>query len=402
MAVSYKYFLPLRIVFCTVFAIFFLFCVWGVALAADPVFTVENVAVDVTADNAIMAREQAFEQGQVKAFEILATRMLDDTERATLPVPDSLVISSLIQDFEIVSEKLSAVRYIGTYTFRFKDHAVRKHFARSGTVYSDVSSTVMLVLPFLEQGNGQTVLWSPYNDWMRAWRQAPQTAGLVPLRLPLGDLDDVRDIGDNQALRYTESALKSMLRRYGAKEAVIAIASPDVALSRIQGENQIAQGRLSVEIYRTDRARPEPVQQISIPANGAQTKAQLYHTAVARVHRALQKDWKSKTIVTPQSAAVLEVFIPIRSLQEWVNIQSDLKRVNGIDAANLKKLSPQNAVVDLMYQGDEQRLSLALRQAGMRLEQSTDAMGQVVYMLNTSRFAPPRGPSRVDPYNRRL
>lgn len=353
------------------------------ASAADPLFTIENVEVDVTAENAIAAREEAFNQAQVKAFEELQKRMLPESEIATQPVPEPLTISTMIQDFEITNEKLSAVRYVGTYTFRFKDSAVRRFFGRSQTTYSDVSSKGLLVLPFMHLGSASTI-WSPFNAWMRAWNRSGNQGGVVPLELPLGDLDDVRDIKDNQALSYNPQSLGKMLARYGADEAVIAIALPDDALGAVTKDERTAQGRLTVEIYRTDRRRPELVQQVSIIADGAQTRGQLYDAAVIRVRRALQKDWKAKTIVKEQVSNSLPVSVPITSLRNWVKIQTDLRRVNVVQDVVLKSLGPNEAQVDLLYLGDTQRLVIALQQSGMSLSKNVNERGEPVNTLSVT------------------
>lgn len=368
----------------TALCLFFIAFLPAQAIAADPIFTVENVAVDVTAENAIAAREQAFAEAQTKAFTELSTRMLPENELATFPPPDPVTISTLIQDFEIVSEQLSAIRYVGQYTFRFNDKAVRQHFSGAGTQYSDVSSQSLLILPFLQMQNG-TVLWSPFNRWKQGWNRAQNLRGLVPLEVPLGDLEDVRDIPENSALSYNPRNLDAILSRYGAGEAVIAIARPDLALEQIRSEQQTATGRLSVEVYRTDRDRPELVQQINVIANGAQTVAQLYDTAVIRTHQALQKDWKAKTIVSTAASNRMRVTIPIRSLQHWINIQSDLKRTSGIARTEIKSLTPGQAVMDILFQGDSGRLALTLAQAGYSLEQFQNPQGQPVTILRDGR-----------------
>ena len=387
MVLLYKHFPQIRTALCAAFLLFFTVFLTLSAYAADPIFTVENVTVDVTAENALAAREQAFEEAQVEAFKVLAARMLPESEIATFQPPEPLMISTMIQDFELLNEKLSTVRYIGTYTFRFKDNAVRKYFEQSGTIFSDVSSKSLLVLPFLEYG-GKTLLWSPFNTWRLAWNRSENLGGIVPLELPLGDLADVRDIGDNEALSYNPQSLQELMARYGAGEGVIAIAIPDQDLAQISNDTQTAQGNLRVEIYRTDRGTPEMVQQINVTANGTQTKAALFDEAVKKVHQVLQKDWKAKTTIRASQSNRLQVIIPLQSLQQWVEVQNMLSYVSGIDAAEIKALSPRQAVVDLVYQGDEQRLNLTLQQSGMSLTQQMNNDGRMVNILDTGRNVP--------------
>ena len=387
MVILYKHFNPVRTALCVAFLLFFAVFLNVSAYAADPIFTVENIAVDAKAENALAAREKAFEEARVKAFEELAKRMLPEHELATFQTPEPLTISTMIKDFEIVNEKLSAVRYVGTYTFRFKDDVVRRYFEQSGTVFSDVSSKSLLLLPFLKQSN-QLALWTPFNVWRQAWNRSSDLGGIVPIELPLGDLEDVQSIGDNEAYEYNPMELQNLLARYNAGEAVIAIAIPDEQLAAIDDDNAIAEGALAVEIYRTDMGRPELVKQIQITANGAQTKAMIYDMGVIKVHQALQQDWKAKTTIRASQTNALQVIIPIKSLQEWLETQAMLKHVYGIEGSNVKSLSPRQAVVDLLYQGDLERLKLTLSQSGLTLSETTDHLGNIKYMLQTGRNAP--------------
>ncbi len=326
------------------------------AKAANSLFTVEDVKVDVTAANAIEARQQAFEQAQTQAFEELTKRMLSNpqmSDYANLPVQ---TISSLVQDYEVKDEKLSAKRYIGTYTFRFRDQAVKRYFSNQGKQYTDVPSRPILILPFLETSRGPK-LWDN-NPWMDAWASNPNLAGgLVPLVVPLGDVSDVSDIGEDEALTYTPRNLRSLVERYGASEAVIAIAKPEGT-------------GLNIQLYRTDRARPEYVHQTMARAVANQSESQLYASGVNKVKEALRQDWKKKTVVdSTQSASSIQAHVSFGSLQEWAGFQRNLQRARGVRNIQLKALSPRDAYIALEFEGTLERLRIALQQVDLVLEQ---------------------------------
>lgn len=351
MASFYKTFQTSRTVFMALLACFFTI---NTAIAADPLFTVENITVDVSAENALKAREKAFAKAQIKGFEELTARMISESELGSFKTPPVSTISILIQDYEVSDEKLSSKRYIGTYKFRFKDSSVRRYFAGQGAQYTDVTSQPILILPFLDTGQG-TLLWSHENGWMKAWASALNlSGGLVPLVAPLGDLNDISDIGDDEALTYNVRNLSAMLERYGASEAVIAIA-------RAEGT------ALNIQLYRTDRPRPEYVHQIlerALPGGGVD---QLYTRGVQSVKQALRKDWKQKTVVDTRQKSVAQVRVKFSSLQEWSDLQRSLSRISGISDVALKALSPREAYLDLTYDGDIERLKLALAQADLVL-----------------------------------
>lgn len=390
MALFYKHFKILRTVFC----LCFLYIPAKATLAAEGLFTIENVKVDITAKNAMAAREEAFNRAQIQAFEELAQRVTTETYGvSSIDVPSPRVISSLIQDFEVTDEKLSAVRYIGTYTFRFKGKAVREYFSRQGVAYTDVASKRVLVLPFTQGLDGHTVLWSPYNVWLKAWHRSKNLGGLVPLIVPLGDLDDVRDVNDDEALTYNKERLMSLLNRYGAGEAVVAVAVPDESLARSSGTQAPASGVLTVNLYRTDRTGPEYVQQIVEVARPGQSLSDLYDRAVRKVHRALQQDWKQKTLVEPRHSSLIHVRVNFESLEEWTATHRALERVQGIDSMVLQSLSPKTARIDLIFKGSEHRLRLALEQADMTLRNPGPEgwRAPAVYELYLNRYAQGRG-----------
>ena len=191
---------------------------------------------------------------------------------------------------------------------------------------------------------------------MQAWASARNLSqGLVPVVVPLGDLQDVSDIGDDEALSYSPQNLNAMLSRYNASEAVIAIAKP-------QGT------AVNIQLYRTDRSRPEYVHQILERALPGQDHSQIYSRAVGSVQNALKQDWKKKTVADVSQKGTLDVHVSFNSLQEWSNVQRKLSRVSAISDVSLKALSPKDAYLTLTYAGTFERVKIALEQSDLFLE----------------------------------
>ena len=345
------------------------------AQTGDDVFTVSDVRVDVTADNAVAAREKAFAEAQIMAFDALAEKLSGSSENNTPNVPDPSVISTMIKDFEVTGEQLSAVQYIGTYTFRFDGNAVRNHFNTRGVSYSDVESRPVLVLPFFESGT-RMILWSDPNPWRDAWSRSGNVRGngLVPIAVPLGDIQDISGIGDGQALNYDPIALRPLLDRYNAAEAVIIIARPT---SQDGEDNPLS---LDVMIYRTDRGSPEYVTTLKVTADEAGNPDSLYNRAVVESRSAIQSDWKAETAVNLGTDSVQTILLRAEfdTMQQWVETRQALKRVQGISEMKIKSVTPREAQVEITYIGYENRLRLALEQAELSL-----GTGQRVMMYDT-------------------
>ena len=348
-----------------------LFMMTGLAHANDALFTVRNVTVDVTAENALKAREQAFSEAQTQAFTELTERLaLENDGAMERPMPDPITLAAMIKDYEVTQEQLSAVRYIGTYVFRFKSDSVRRYFTQSNVAYTDVKSDPLLILPFYQDGAGGADLWSHKNEWKQAWDRSDGRHSLVPLILPVGDLQDVRNIADEDALDYVPANLENMLERYQAKEAVIAIATPDAGFAEVS-EDGMAHGSLRIDLYRTDYFRPEHVRQIFVTANGQQTRVAVFNQAVRQVKALLSKNWKEKSVAENNGHAgshTLNVHVPITSLRDWMQVQNALQRVEAVQSIKVTTLTPIEATIDLAYDGHLERLQAALERGGLSLQ----------------------------------
>ena len=110
----------------------------GPARAANP-YEVTGVPVDVTAADAATARDQAIVQGQRKAFGMLMEQLVGADKAATIQTPSDAALANMVQDFEVESERLSSVRYIGVMTFRFDADSVNALIGRPSDNGVDVS-----------------------------------------------------------------------------------------------------------------------------------------------------------------------------------------------------------------------------------------------------------------------
>ena len=169
--------------------------------------------------------------------------MLFRSDAASLPQLDNNQIADLVEDFDVVSERTSTVRYIGKFNFHFRADAVRQLLEESGVRYAVLTSPPMLVLPVLT-ADGQSVLWSDANAWFAAWQNHPTGGSLVPVKLPLGDLADMSAIDASQALAGDVAKLLPLATHYGAQTALVVEAK--LAADAASGTRQIT---LAVQRY---------------------------------------------------------------------------------------------------------------------------------------------------------
>ncbi len=337
--------------------------------ADDPLFTVSGVTVDVTAESAMAARDKAFAEAQAKAFQTLAERLLPAGQTEGLALPDARTLSTLVDDFEVTGEKLSRVRYIGTYTFRFRAAEARQHVSglKPAAAMTSVASKAVLLIPYFHGPRG-IVLWGEGNPWLAAWSRGDNFQGLVPLQVPIGDLADVADMGDDESMTFDPGRLRNMIARYRAGEAIIVMAKPSAV--RTAG----GPAAVDLSIYRTDRGSAEFVKGLHVGSKDIVGSETIYDAAARLVRQTFQNDWKSRTAALPVAADALPVAVRARvtfgSLREWTAIQKALRGIQGLNFSVLS-MGTREALVTLESTAGPAWLKLALSQADMALQEPT-------------------------------
>jgi hypothetical protein len=331
------------------------------AASAQELLTVNGVEVDVTGDDANAARNAAFIQGQRKAFDKLIGQLADPASAASLPPLSDDQIGAMVSDFEIETEATSTVRYLGTLTFRFYADPVRQYLAGSGVRFTATQSPPIVVVPILTQGDSQ-LLWDDGNLWLQAW-SAHGGGALVPVRVPIGDLNDIAAITVEQALAGDAGSFDVLARRYGAADTLVAEARIDPATMVAGGEAVV-----TVTARRYGPAGLMATFQDEVRGSADDLPA-LYASAVDKLDMQLEQNWKSQALTTTGSAMGnrLEVSAIVQSLDEWLEVQRRLQQVTAVQGIELKYLAVREARFDLIYAGDPLSLGRALAGRGLQL-----------------------------------
>ena len=355
--------------------VFASFCVFiGASAQETDLYTVENIAVDVTAADAIKARAQAFDEATATAFKELSERMLSETDAEGFTPPPPEKVSRLVKSFEITKEKLTSTRYAGTYTFHFDSNGVRQLFTKESKEFVATQSPPVLILPFIKRGLAAT-LWNADNPWMHAWARTNNQNALVPTITPLGDLDDVSDISGTQINALNTSGLDKMLTRYKATDALIAEASLDDTLIQTNGSSEPLAGLMTVSLYRINNGTPTKFETFSLSPDSGSDLATLMDQAVKRTQTLLKKDWRNQAAVKIPKAGdgKITVQIPLQSLGDWTDIQARLQRSAAVTKTQVVSMSPRAVIVQLEYFGQLERLAFDLQQQGLVLQRQAPA-----------------------------
>ena len=350
-------------------AVAFLLLFSQVAVLAGPVetsvFAVQGVEVDVSSTDAATAKNQALMDVQVKAFFQLAERLgspeLAQAFEEKFKPED---IAPYLKSLSIEQESSAPGRYIGTFTVRFLPEKTRKLYESYGINVPTIQADPILVLP-VWRGPEANQLWEE-NPWRKAWLDLKGEQGLVPIIVPLGDLEDTETLTVEDALHNDPVKLEAIRRRYGAPSILVAQAQPteDGIHVYIEGETKLGKVLFN-KIYK-----PEDSQATSAAPAAIQKFQNLlvetYKERAAQIAAAKAAEDEARNSNHPQSLAVA---VPFSSPREWNAIRSRILSAPNVVGVDLSTLSADGAVIKLNFTRGVSNLRGSMKQVGLNLSQ---------------------------------
>jgi Uncharacterized protein conserved in bacteria (DUF2066) len=330
-----------------------------------------TVKVDATADTAAAARDLARTDGQRRALGLVIDRLSGSSDNAKLAKLDDKTITDMVESFEVANERMSAVRYLGDYTFHFRPSKVRRlvHVADSASgdggakpaspdggskpSVPESGAKPIVVLPVYKDA-ARTVLWDDPNTWRDAWGQRSGDTGAVHLTVPLGDASDLATIDVSRAEAGKSDALAAIAQQNGGDEAIVALAT-----ARRQGERLVG---LDVSLKRYRSGRLADAQATSVDANPGESEDMFLRRAADMVAAGIAR----KNLRSDQPAT-LAASVPINSLGEWVQVRDRLASVAAVRKVELLSLSRQEAKIQIRYVGSADQLKSSLAEVDLGL-----------------------------------
>jgi hypothetical protein len=336
----------------------------GPAVAGGPietnVFAVQGVNVDVTSTDAASAKNQALMDVQVKAFFELVARLGSPELAADLQQkmkPED--IAPFLRSLSIEQESASPGRYIGTFTVRFLPQKMQPFLAGYGFRVPAEQAEPILVVPVFRAADGLK-LWED-NPWRQAWIDLKGEQGIVPIIVPLGDLEDTETITAEDAAEADAQKLEALRQRYGAPSVLVVQAQPaDGGGVHVFIEGDTRLGRVTInKVYVAVPGSDKKPEDIAVQA--FQSVVIKAYQEAARIAEA------TKGANTRQSIAVT---VPFGSPREWNAIRSRILTTPNVSAVDLATLSADGAIIKLVYVHSLEELQVHLQRTGLNLFQT--------------------------------
>ncbi|MDP2696919.1 DUF2066 domain-containing protein [Thalassospira sp.] len=331
-------------------------------VGAQDLFSVAGVRVDESAETAARARDLALANGQRIAFDRVVARLTLPEHRARLGRPGDGDLANLVRDFGVSNERTSSVRYIADMTVRFKDNELRNYLRFRDIPFAETLSKPVVILPVYKSGP-TAVLWDDPNPWRDVWSRDGVAGGLVPVKTPIGDLQDIGTVSVEQAQAGTQERFVDIAGRYGADVTVVAVAE-------VTGASGAETVDVSVSRYGRDGV-PQVFGVRETTASG-ETVSQTLEKAAIAVSERLEDEWKRANLIDYGTGGQLIVFVPITGLDDWAGIERRLNQLPLIRSTKIVAMSRREVQLALDYVGSPDQLRLALAQQNLTLMQMDD------------------------------
>ncbi len=318
-------------------------------------YSVADIEVDVTAPDAIQARQKGIREAQQQGVRQLVERLVPAEDRARVPPIDETRLAGLVRGTEFQRERTAGNRYIATLTVVFNGPAVRGWLNEANVSPAETVRRAALVIPLWKGRNGLEPL-DDRNGWREAWSGLNTSATAVPVTVVRGDQPDQNALSVEQAYVGDVSALARLNERYRVPTIIVAVVEGDKA-------GPLTIGGVRYDMQTGARAELPPVTVADAGQLG---------DAARKIHAKLDEEWRGLATVRRDQQATLDVVVPLRALADWVQVRQRLGAIPSIKTMSVRSLESDRAELRLDYFGTPEQLQKTLAQAGLQLDKEAD------------------------------
>ncbi len=342
------------------------------AANAASLYNVANVRVDITAKDAVFAREKGMAEAEMLAMRILMTRLVPLSWEGRLPSFPHGEIEGLVAGVAIHSEKTSARRYIGVLDVRFYPGAVRQFLSSRSIPVVESQALPISLLPVMLKGD--EIAKDDSADWRAAWDRLDLENGVAPVDLvtPRGDLD-VQTV--EAVLAGDDGAYAALRSAYGYGGLVIAVGETGDRLFRIQLVGEDAAGDVdAAATSEADRTDPETTYSRAAQAGLGTLERRWKRRLDPRFEETADAPLRRGSLYPDDAAAPADetlgrvgAVIEFFSVRDWQQIHFGLQRVEDLRDFAVVSRSANAADVVFDYDGSADQLQALLAQNGIGL-----------------------------------
>ena len=321
------------------------------AIANTEEFIVQNIAVDVTDESAVVAQEKAFSTAEVMAFESLLQKMVLPQDLTLIPAPSPEQIKGFITSFSIQDEKRSDIRYVAHLQYRFNSTAIRSFLKNYHVPFSEHLVHPVVIVPIAASSHSEedTTLWE------KMWDTIDIRKYTIPFILERSKtFPKELVVGTNATTEY----LRTLGQKHKSSRVAL-IHFRQNAPSELSPEDSVA---TYLDVY------PSLTQNTpTITTPFTFVKAMEEHESAKSLHQTLTEIERAYLATTQEMPSInqktLEFMVPTETLAQWHKNLQILQGIPGLVIKQIKSISKSTAHV-MVQTADMQTTTQQLTEKG--------------------------------------
>lgn len=324
--------------------------------ATYELFEVRDLTIDITARNAVLARTEAFEQAQLKAFEILLHKLTEVSRKGRTLNPSLAEITPLITGIDVISENFSTRRYIASFNIRFSPQSLSNYFGIQDIPHV-LSAGPDIVIIDLYQEKGTLSLWGD-DALSQAGNSLITTNRIRRYSFLKPDFSNRLRVSATSLINAEETLMTDLGQLVTGSDFLFLdvrkIASGEYYYKYLLSEvGQFVEG--------TFLALPDEDQQESLK--------RLY----IRILDEIDSLWRQQLLVDTGEGGVLDIEIVTNRAKDYAEIISRLEATSLVSSYGILEIAIPASRFAVAYKGRIDQLILALSYNGLYLQQRNDS-----------------------------
>lgn len=331
------------------FLTFFLLTVASLPVYAAPYSTELNV--DVTAENAAVAREKAMNQATRQAVYNVAASFTGADGLQLLGKMSNEQLLYFIVETTVLEEKSSNVRYMARLNVAVDGPLLKQYLQEKNIPMSAADMPDVVVIPVFRNSKASpALLWEDGNLWRAAWINYGKQNGLGKIRLLPPDL--ASEVNAAQALSLDGTSLQAVNTRFGNAPVYVAEASYD-------------SNSLNIRLINAGNGRSE-----SFVFAGEEPEALFNRGITETMESILRGQSQNQIMITSDALESIGVLVNYTSLRQWLETENKIRNLTPVENVQIKAIGNGRVQFQIDYVGGIAGLMRAFREKSYTLEPS--------------------------------
>ena len=314
-------------------------------------YLVENLYISMIDEDATTARSNAITYAQRQAFNTILNRLGIDTSNSVI-ISDN-EISQMLRSMQIKNEKITTKSYSATLTLQFSPEYIKYTLSKYKISQYSPHFDSYLIIPVIKNGDN-IYLWEKENKWLDPLtRNARGTTGVLVIK----DNYSTRNLIDLEYFKKPKyNNFKKLASLYGTNNVVLVVGEENKENKLIDTKIYVLNENKTINAYLKYEMKDKNIDNDYYNAS----------IEIVKYIDGLLVEDKNKTEynVIDRNDGYINIYAPLSSIQDYINVKHKLAINKDITQINLKKKKKKMAVFTVKYSSNINNLVQSLKNIG--------------------------------------